>query len=60
MINKIDLMPDDDRKTVVEDLIAELSWQGPVFLVSAELGAGTEMLGQAIMRQLDEWQESED
>ena len=60
VINKIDLMPDDDRKTVVEDLIAELSWQGPVFLVSAELGAGTEMLGQAIMRQLDEWQESED
>ena len=60
VINKIDLMPDDDRKTVVEDLIAELSWQGPVFLVSAETGAGTEMLGQAIMRQLDEWQESED
>jgi GTP-binding protein len=60
VINKIDLMPDDDRNTVVEDLIAELSWQGPVFLVSAETGAGTEALGQAVMRQLDEWQESED
>jgi len=60
VINKIDLMPEDDRKKIVKDLLADLSWQGPVFMVSAETGEGTEALGQAVMRQLNEWQESEE
>ena len=36
------------------DLRQEASWSGPVFLVSAETGSGTEALGQAVMREFEE------
>jgi GTP-binding protein len=53
VINKIDLLPSDDLEVAREMLLAELDWPGPVFLVSAETGAGTEALGQAVMRELE-------
>jgi len=59
VINKIDLLPLDARADALEALTRELGWEGPVFLVSAETGEGTEALGQAVMQQLDEWQEAE-
>jgi len=53
VINKIDLLPADRRDSVVQGLLAELDWQGPVFEVSAATGAGTLALAQAIMRHLE-------
>ena len=53
VINKIDLLADDDLAVATEMLVEELGWSGPVFEVSAETGAGTEALGQAVMRELE-------
>ncbi len=53
VINKIDLLPADERDNAQAELVAALNWQGPVFQVSAETGDGTEALGQAVMRELE-------
>ena len=53
VINKIDLLPQEDRQAVQDRLVSELEWQGPVFRVSAETGEGTEQLGQAVMQWLE-------
>jgi GTP-binding protein len=56
VINKIDLLGDDDLAAARQALLDELSWDGPVFEVSAATGAGTEALGQAVMRALEEFE----
>jgi GTP-binding protein len=53
VINKIDLLSDEDLPVAREMLLEELGWTGPVFEVSAATGAGTEELAQAVMRQLE-------
>lgn len=60
VINKIDLLEDEDRAKAREELVDELSWEGPVFEVSAATGEGTEALGQAIIRELEDLRESDD
>lgn len=54
VINKTDLLAADDLDVAKDMLLSELNWTGPVFLVSAETGEGTEALGQAVMRELEE------
>ena len=54
VINKIDLLNDEDRKAAVQLLVEELAWDGPVFEVSAATGAGTEALGHAVVQTLEE------
>ena len=54
VINKIDLLAEDKRVLAREALLSELAWEGPVFEVSAATGEGTEALGQAVMRELEE------
>lgn len=58
VINKIDLLPADDLGVVKDMLLSELDWKGPVFLVSAETGEGTDALGQAVMRWMEEMDEA--
>ena len=53
VINKIDLLTDDDRPVARDLLFEELQWEGPAFEVSAATGEGTEALGQAIMQELE-------
>ncbi|MDH3304696.1 MAG: GTPase ObgE [Gammaproteobacteria bacterium] len=53
VINKIDLLSDEDLPVAREMLLEELGWTGPVFEVSAATGAGTEELAQAVMQQLE-------
>jgi GTP-binding protein len=57
IINKIDLLNPEDLATARDKLLADLGWKGPVFEVSAATGEGTEALGQAIMRALEEQSE---
>ncbi len=57
VINKIDLLDDQARQTARAELLAALKWDGPVFEVSAATGEGTEALGQAVMRALEEARE---
>mgnify|MGYP001815306918 CR=1 FL=1 len=54
VINKIDLLNDEDRKAAVQLLVEELAWDAPVFEVSAATGAGTEALGHAVVQTLEE------
>lgn len=57
VINKSDLLADDELLAAKEKLLSELNWSAPVFTVSAATGAGTEALGQAIMRELEDRRE---
>ena len=54
VLNKIDLLAASDRDAARAAILQELDWKGPVFEVSAATGEGTEELGQAIMRELEE------
>ena len=54
VLNKIDLLADDDRAQARNDLLGELAWHGPVFETSAASGEGTDELAQAVMRELEE------
>ncbi|HKM16309.1 MAG TPA: Obg family GTPase CgtA [Marinospirillum sp.] len=49
VLNKLDLMLDEDADAACEKIISELNWQGPVFRISAISNQGTERLSQAIM-----------
>lgn len=54
VINKIDLLPEDEREQVCDDLIKRLDWQGKVFRVSAVSKKGTQDLCFNIMDYVDE------
>jgi GTP-binding protein len=53
VINKIDLLSEEDQKVAKEMLLEQLQWTGPVFEVSAATGAGTDELAHAIMQELE-------
>jgi GTP-binding protein len=53
VLNKTDLLTGEEAEAVREALVQGLDWQGPVHLVSAEAGIGTERLCQDIMRTLE-------
>lgn len=60
VFNKVDLLPEDEASALCEQLVEALNWSEPAFLVSAETGAGTEKLGQAIMRELERMEDESD
>jgi GTP-binding protein len=59
VINKIDLLTEEDQVVAKEMLLEQLEWDGPVFEVSAATGAGTEQLGHAVMQELERIVEQE-
>jgi GTP-binding protein len=59
VMNKIDLLDEEDLAVAREMLLDELGWDGRVFEVSAATGAGTEALGHAVMQALEEFDEEE-
>ncbi len=54
VINKIDLLDADEQAKAARDLLEKLDWKGRVFEISAATGEGTQSLGQAVMRELEE------
>lgn len=54
VINKTDLLSNEDQKSARQSLLNALRWDGPYFEVSAATGAGTEALGQAIIQLLED------
>ncbi len=54
VLNKLDLLPEDERKTRVNDIVSRLGWNGPMFCISAISGEGTDALIQAAYRWLTE------
>jgi GTP-binding protein len=53
VLNKIDLLAQEDRATVRDALLQDLDWSGPVYEVSAATREGTEALARGIMRELE-------
>ncbi|MCC5862849.1 MAG: GTPase ObgE [Gammaproteobacteria bacterium] len=53
VLNKCDLLTPEDASQLAERIVSALAWQGPVYQVSAESGAGTERLCQDVMRLLE-------
>lgn len=53
VINKTDLLAEDELEVRRQRLLQDLQWNGPVFAVSAATGDGTEALGQAVMQALE-------
>ena len=53
VINKMDLVLEEEHEEVRKELVSKLGWKGPVFEVSAATGEGTRELGQAVMRELE-------
>ena len=54
VLNKIDLLPEDEREVRCRDIIEHLAWSGPVFEVSAVSRTGTAELVFQIMQFLEQ------
>jgi len=57
VLNKSDLMPDEDSAALRDQLVRDLGWQGPVFVISSISGAGCRDLLTGIMEYLEEQKE---
>ena len=56
VLNKLDLLAEDERDTRCEDIVQRLNWQGPVFRLSALNKQGTQELCYRIMEYIEEKQ----
>ncbi|QEM80546.1 Obg family GTPase CgtA [Halomonas binhaiensis] len=54
VLNKLDLLPEEEREEKVADIVRRLGWDGPVFRISAISHDGTDALVQAAYRWLTE------
>jgi GTP-binding protein len=54
VLNKLDLLPPDEREARCREIIGGLGWTGPVFRISGISGEGTQELCQKIMARLEE------
>jgi GTP-binding protein len=54
VLNKIDLLSEEERSERSDRLLTELDWQGPVFAISAVTGEGIQALLQALMQRIEE------
>ncbi|NOR43430.1 MAG: Obg family GTPase CgtA [Gammaproteobacteria bacterium] len=53
VLNKSDLLDDDELKAKQDDIVQRLNWKGPVYTISAISKKGTENLAFDIMKQLE-------
>lgn len=59
VLNKMDLIPEDIREEICQEVLDRLNWQGKVFRVSGDSGEGCDDLCEQIMDYLDELNEAE-
>lgn len=59
VLNKLDLLPEDERESTADEIIRRLGWEGPVFRISAISSDGTDALVQAAHRWLTEQRQLE-
>jgi len=62
VLNKVDLIPEDEREARIQDVLQRLDWHAPWFAISAISRSGTELVCQKVMQALDaiRAQEAED
>ncbi|MGJ8690574.1 MAG: Obg family GTPase CgtA [Gammaproteobacteria bacterium] len=58
VLNKFDLVPEEEREALIERLKSELAWEGKVFPITAINGEGCKELCQAIMVSVETHRES--
>ena len=54
VLNKLDLLPEDDAERRCKDIVRRLRWKGPVYRVSGLARQGTEELCRDVMKRLEE------
>ena len=59
VLNKLDLVADDERNALCEDIVERLDWRGPVFRISAVTGEGCQELVFALMNAIEERRQRE-
>jgi GTP-binding protein len=57
VLNKLDLVSEDEHEALCQDLLEKTGWKGPVFQISALTGAGTKVLTNKIMDYIEERRE---
>ncbi|MCX4189541.1 Obg family GTPase CgtA [Methylophaga sp. OBS3] len=58
VLNKMDLVPEDIREELCQEVLSRLNWQGPVYHVSGKNGEGCDALCEDVMAFLETQQES--
>ena len=53
VLNKMDLVPEDIRDDLRQDMLSRLDWQGPVYQISGKTGEGCASLCEAVMEYLE-------
>jgi GTP-binding protein len=53
VLNKLDLVPEDERETLANNIVEALDWQGPVYSISAVQREGTGALMYDILNYLE-------
>jgi GTPase len=53
VLNKIDLLPPEERESLTKKIVKGLRWKGPVFSVSAATGEGCRELAAKLMERLE-------
>ncbi|MDR3492376.1 MAG: Obg family GTPase CgtA [Gammaproteobacteria bacterium] len=53
ILNKVDLLPEDEAQALCKDIVKRLKWKGKVFTISGLSHQGTEELMRAAMAQLE-------
>lgn len=54
VLNKVDLIPGDERDATVQRLLRRLGWKRRTFVISAVTGEGCRELSRAVMQHLEE------
>jgi GTPase len=54
VLNKSDLLPEDQRDKILKTFVRKLGWKGKTFIISALTGEGCRELTYAVMGHLDE------
>jgi len=57
VLNKLDMVPEDEREARCQELIEKTGWQGPVFQISALNREGTQGVSYKIMDYMEERRE---
>lgn len=52
VLNKIDLLPEDEREAHCNEIVTALNWQGPVFVISGQIGLNKASLVQALSEKI--------
>lgn len=60
VLNKLDMVPEEEREARVKDFVKRFKWKGPVHRISALTHDGTQALVHAIQEYLDELRAEED